>query len=218
MGKKSDSSSLTDNPIFLQVSMRKEIVGISLFFLVIFTLISLLSYSPADPSINHATSSGHIQNFFGLLGAQLAGILIGPFGIGAFWVPVLLLLTSIHFFRDHPSRAIVFTITGGILLVITTGSLLAIYNDHIIIFGNKFSSGGIIGIFLKSFLVKYSNVIGGVIILVLLWIIGLILATGFSLTNFSKRSWRSVVFSKDRLHTLFIKWKERRRKSKKSSK
>jgi len=119
--------------------MRKEIVGISLFFLVIFTLISLLSYSPADPSINHATSSGHIQNFFGLLGAQLAGILIGPFGIGAFWVPVLLLLTSIHFFRDHPSRAIVFTITGGILLVITTGSLLAIYNDHIIIFGNKFS-------------------------------------------------------------------------------
>jgi S-DNA-T family DNA segregation ATPase FtsK/SpoIIIE len=198
--------------------MRKEIIGISLFFLVILTLISLLSYSPADPSINHATSSDHIHNFFGLLGAQLAGILIGPFGLGAFWVPVLLLLTSIHFFRDHPSGAIVFTITGGILLVITTGSLLAIHSDHIIMFGNKFSSGGIIGIFLKSFLVKYSNVIGGVIILVLLWIIGLILATGFSLTNFSKRSWRSIVFSADRLHTLFIKWKEQRKKSKKSSK
>jgi S-DNA-T family DNA segregation ATPase FtsK/SpoIIIE len=198
--------------------MRKEIIGISLFFLVVFTLISLLSYSPADPSINHATSSGHIHNFFGLLGAQLAGILIGPFGLGAFWVPVLLLLTSIHFFRDHPSRAIVFTITGGVLLVITTGSLLAIYNDSIIIFGNKFSSGGIIGIFLKSFLIKYSNLIGSVIILVLLWIIGLILATGFSLTNFSKRSWRSLVFSADRLQTLFIKWKERRKKSKKSSK
>ena len=198
--------------------MRKEIIGISLFFLVIFTLISLLSYSPADPSINHATSTGHIHNFFGLLGAHLAGILIGPFGLGAFWVPVLLLLTSIHFFRDHPSRAIVFTITGGILLVITTGSLLAIHGDHIILFGNKFSSGGIIGIFLKSFLIKYSNVIGGVIILVLLFIIGLILATGFSLTNFSKRSWRSIVFSADRLHTLFVKWKERRKKLKKSSK
>jgi S-DNA-T family DNA segregation ATPase FtsK/SpoIIIE len=198
--------------------MRKEIIGISLFFLVIFTLISLLSYSPADPSINHATSSGHIHNFFGLLGAQLAGILIGPFGLGAFWIPVLLLLTSIHFFRGHPSRAIVFTSTGGILLVITTGSLLALYNDAIIIFGNKFSSGGIIGIFLKSFLVKYSNVTGSIIILVLLWIIGLILATGFSLTDFSKRSWRSVIFSAERVHTLFIKWKERRKKSKKSSK
>ncbi|MBW2644334.1 MAG: DNA translocase FtsK, partial [Deltaproteobacteria bacterium] len=59
---------------------------------------------------------------------------------------------------------------------------------------------------------------GGAIILFLLWIIGLILATGFSLTMFSKRSWRAVVFSTDRLRTLFVKWKERRKKSKKSSK
>jgi S-DNA-T family DNA segregation ATPase FtsK/SpoIIIE len=198
--------------------MRKEIIGIFLFFLVVLTLISLLSYSPADPSINTATSSGHIHNFFGLLGAHLAGILIGPFGLGAFWIPILLFLTSIHFFRGHPSRAIVFTIIGGIILVVTTGSLLAINNNYIIFFGNKFSSGGIVGIFLKSFLVKYSNVMGAAIILVLLWIIGLILATGFSLTSFSKRSWRSVVFATDRLHTLFIKWKERRKKSKKASK
>ncbi|MBW2574718.1 MAG: DNA translocase FtsK 4TM domain-containing protein [Deltaproteobacteria bacterium] len=198
--------------------MRKEIVGILLFFLVVLTLISLLSYSPTDPSINNATSAGHIHNFFGLFGAHMAGILIGLFGLGAFWIPILLLLTSIHFFRNHPARAIVFTITGGILLIITTGSLLAINHNHIIILGNKFSSGGIVGIPLKSFLVKYSNVMGGAIILFLLWIIGLILATGFSLTMFSKRSWRAVVFSTDRLRTLFVKWKERRKKSKKSSK
>jgi len=198
--------------------MRKEIIGILLFFLVVLTLISLLSYSPTDPSINNATSAGHIHNFFGLFGAHMAGILIGLFGLGAFWIPILLLLTSIHFFRNHPARAIVFTITGGILLIITTGSLLAINHNHIIILGNKFSSGGIVGIPLKSFLVKYSNVMGGAIILVLLWIIGLILATGFSLTMFSKRSWRAVVFSADRLRTLFVKWKEQRKKSKKSSK
>ncbi|MBW2644333.1 MAG: DNA translocase FtsK 4TM domain-containing protein [Deltaproteobacteria bacterium] len=63
--------------------MRKEIVGILLFFLVVLTLISLLSYSPTDPSINNATSAGHIHNFFGLFGAHMAGILIGLFGLGA---------------------------------------------------------------------------------------------------------------------------------------
>ncbi|MDH3344494.1 MAG: DNA translocase FtsK 4TM domain-containing protein, partial [Desulfobacteraceae bacterium] len=73
--------------------MRKEIIGILLFFLVIFTLISLLSYSPADPSINNARAAGQIHNFFGLFGAHLAGILIGLFGLGSFWVPILLLLT-----------------------------------------------------------------------------------------------------------------------------
>ena len=160
--------------------MRKEIVGILLFFLVILTLMSLLSYSPTDPSINNATSAGHIHNFFGLFGAHLAGILIGLFGLGAFWIPILLLLTSIHFFGNHPLRAIILTIAGGIILVIATGSLLAIKHNHVIIFGNKFSSGGMIGIPLKSFLIKYSNVMGGTIILVLLWIIGLISSHRFS--------------------------------------
>jgi S-DNA-T family DNA segregation ATPase FtsK/SpoIIIE len=198
--------------------MRREITGILLFFLVILTLISLLSYSPADPSINNARAAGHIHNFFGLFGAHLAGILIGLFGLGAFWIPILLLLTSIHIFGGHPGKAIILTLIGGIILMITTGSLLALKHNHIIIFGNKFSSGGIIGIPLKSFLVKYSNVVGGAIILVLLWIIGLILCTGFSLIRFAKRSWQTARFSADRLKTLFVKWREQRKKTKKSSK
>ena len=106
--------------------MRKEIIGIFCFFLVIFTLISLLSFSPDDPSIHNAKASGEIHNLFGRLGAHLAGVLIGIFGLGAFWIPLLLLLTSIHFFGDHPTKAKISTLIGGILLVVTTGSLLAV--------------------------------------------------------------------------------------------
>ena len=197
--------------------MRREITGILLFFLVILTLISLLSYSPADPSINNARAAGYIHNFFGLFGAHLAGILIGLFGLGAFWIPILLLLTSLHIFGGHSGKAIILTVIGGVFLMITTGSLLALKQNHILIFGSKFSSGGIIGIPLKSFLVKYSNVVGGTIILILLWIIGLILATGFSLIRFAKRSWQTTRFFVDRLKTLFIKWREQRKKSKKET-
>jgi S-DNA-T family DNA segregation ATPase FtsK/SpoIIIE len=197
--------------------MRREITGILLFFLVILTLISLLSYSPADPSINNARAAGYIHNFFGLFGAHLAGILIGLFGLGAFWIPILLLLTSLHIFGGHSGKAIILTVIGGVFLMITTGSLLALKQNHILIFGSKFSSGGIIGIPLKSFLVKYSNVVGGTIILILLWIIGLILATGFSLIRFAKRSWQTTRFFVDRLKTLFIKWREQRKKSKKEA-
>ena len=201
-----------------QDEMRREIAGILIFFFVILTLVSLLSYSPTDPSINTARAAGHIHNFFGLFGAQLAGILIGLFGLGSFWIPILLLLISIHFFGDHPNKAIIPTIIGGVILMITTGSLLAIKHNHIVIFGSKFSSGGIIGIPLKSFFVKYSNVMGGGIILFLLWIIGLILATGFSLIRFGKRIWLTTLFSVNRLKLLIIKWKEQRKKSKNRSK
>ena len=198
--------------------MRKEIIGILLFFLVILTLISLLSYSPADPSIHNARTTSQIHNLFGLFGAHMSGLFIGFFGLGAFWIPILLLLISIHFFGNHPNRAIILTLTGGFLLIITTGSLLAIKQNHIIIFGSKFSSGGIIGIPLKSFLVKYSNASGGVIILTLIWIIGLIMATGFSLLRFIKRCWQAAVCSKDFIFKLLVRLRERRQKIKKRPK
>ena len=197
--------------------MRKEIIGIFCFFLVIFTLISLLSFSPNDPSIHNAKATGEIHNLFGLLGAHLAGILIGLFGLGAFWIPLLLLLTSIHFFGDHPLKAKMSTLIGGILLVVTTGSLLAVRQDSYLLFDNRFSAGGLIGIPLKSFLTQYTNVTGALIILILLWIVGFILATGFSLIAFGLRCWEWISAVADRIMTLYLKWKERRERSKKFS-
>jgi S-DNA-T family DNA segregation ATPase FtsK/SpoIIIE len=195
--------------------MRKEIIGILLFFLVIFTLVSLLSYNPVDPSIHNASSTGQIHKLFGILGAHLSGILIGLFGLGAFWFPVLLLLASIQFLGHHPGKTIVYLIIGGILLVVTTGSLLTFRQDYYIIFGNKFTSGGMIGIPLKSLLVSYSNSGGAIIILILIWIIGLILATGFSVMAFMKRCWVEFSVIADRAKTLYLKWNERRKKARK---
>jgi S-DNA-T family DNA segregation ATPase FtsK/SpoIIIE len=193
--------------------MRKEIIGIILFFLVIFTLISLLSYSPADPSINHARMAKSIHNLFGIIGAHTAGILIGLFGLGAFWIPVLLLLISIYFFSNQPRETVVPIIIGGILLIVTTGSLLAFQKSHYLIFGNKFSSGGIIGMPLQAVVVKYSNPTGGIILLFLIWLIGFIMTTGFSLIRFGQRIWLGAKVVGERLNTVYIKWQERRKKA-----
>ncbi|MBW2177677.1 MAG: DNA translocase FtsK, partial [Deltaproteobacteria bacterium] len=195
--------------------MRKEIIGIILFFLVIFTLISLLSYSPEDPSINNAKATGDIHNIFGTFGAHVGGALIALFGIGAFWLPILLLLLSVQFFGKNPEAVILQRIAGGVLLIITTGSLIAFYSNHLAIFGSRFSSGGIVGIPLKSFLEKYTNTSGGVIILLLLWLIGFILTTGFSLVRFYKRSLGTGTRFGEKLKTFLIKYKERREKNRK---
>jgi S-DNA-T family DNA segregation ATPase FtsK/SpoIIIE len=195
--------------------MRKEIIGIFLFFLVIFTLISLVSFSPGDPSIHNAKAADSIHNLFGVVGAHVSGALIGLFGLGAFWIPLLLLFTSIHFFGDHPVQAKVSTLIGGIMLVVTTGSLLALQQDSYLLFGSQFSAGGIIGIPAKSFLIKYTNFTGALIILVLLWVVGFILTTGFSLIAFSLRCWDWILAIVDRSLTLYLKWKERHERAKK---
>jgi len=198
--------------------MRKEIIGIFLFFIVIFTLGSLLSYSPEDPSIHNAKAASDIHNLFGIFGAHVSGILIGLFGLGAFWIPILFLLSSIHFFGDYQGKAIILIMAGGIILIISTGSLLAFQQNHFIIFGSKFSSGGIMGIPIKSFLIKYTNHTGGAVILILMWLIGFIMATGFSLIIFLKRFWKLIITAVKSIKKLIVIWKERKEKAKKRSK
>jgi S-DNA-T family DNA segregation ATPase FtsK/SpoIIIE len=194
-------------------TMRKELIGLLLFFLVIFTLISLLSFSPADPSVNNAVAESEIHNLFGKLGAFTSGILIGLFGIGAFWIPILLMLASVHFLGNHAPRAIVLSITGGIVLAITTGSLLALQKNNYLIFGIPISSGGLIGIWLKSIMIDVANPTGGFVIFTLLWIAGFILATGFSICAFAGRCHRLFDGLRIRLRTALAKRKSRREKT-----
>ena len=195
--------------------MRKEIIGILLFFLVIFTLISLLSYSHTDPSIHNAVVGGQVSNLFGTLGAHVAGILVGLFGLGAFWLPVLLLLASICFFSSSSNKPVYPIAIGGILLLVTTGSLLAFKQDHYELFGSRFTAGGIVGMPLEAFLVKYTNLTGGIIILGLTWLIGFILSTGFSLVAFWRRmrTWFSGLV--ERIRSMRVKRQERREKARK---
>jgi S-DNA-T family DNA segregation ATPase FtsK/SpoIIIE len=195
--------------------MRREIISILLFFLVIFVLISLLSYSHLDPSIHHAKSSAKIYNLFGMVGAQLAGLLVGLFGLGAFWIPVLLLIVGLHLLGHHPRKMITCTLGGGLLLIITTGSLLALKGGIMTILGSQFSSGGMVGIPLTSLLIKYANLSGAAIILVVLWIVGFILATGFSLIAFLKAFSNQSIRLGQRMKQFHSKWIKRREKSKK---
>lgn len=172
--------------------MNREIVGICISFIVIFTAISLLSYHPSDPSLIAGgidTSEG-IHNLFGFIGAQISGLLIGLFGVGAFWIPVLLVLIGIHLWNGYDKKDLLSTIGGGVLLLFSTGALFAVRRHDLTIFGNSFPTGGVLGIPFSEFIIKYSNAVGGIIILILLWMIGFILATGISLITVGKKTWR----------------------------
>ena len=191
-------------------SMRNEIAGIVLFFLVIFTMISLMTYSPADPSINHVGPAGAANNFFGLLGAYMASILIGLFGLGAFWVPVLLLFFCNGILRNHSARYLMTTAGGGLILVIVTGSLFALYAPAYEIFGARYTAGGLIGHPMQRFLLTYTNMTGGTVILLVFFIIGFILATGISFIGILKNSWRAFLLALGRMQSAAARFRENR--------
>jgi S-DNA-T family DNA segregation ATPase FtsK/SpoIIIE len=198
--------------------MRKELIGIFLFFLVIFTLMSLLSYNPSDPSLNNAKEATEVHNLFGVVGSNIAGIFVGLFGIASFFIPATILFVSIRFFGDYTKRIILLTLGGGFLLLISTGGLLAFHKNCFDIFGREFSSGGVIGISLNSFLAGYLNVTGSFVVLAVLWIVGFVLATGLSAAGILNRLMGAIMAASERIATFYLKWKERREKSAKRTK
>ncbi|MFP4193792.1 MAG: DNA translocase FtsK [Desulfobacterales bacterium] len=168
------------------MTLRKEIAGIFIFFLVVFTAISLFSYSPADPSFNHASETGRVVNFFGLAGAYTAGLLTGLFGLGAFWVPVLLFLTCIRFYTHDSRMSPWLEASGGILMLVGTGALASLFKDGYVIFGTAYPSGGMIAEPVAVIFHEYANRAGALIILLLVLVIGFILTTGISLISASR--------------------------------
>jgi len=160
--------------------MRKELVSIILIFFIIFSMGSLASYSPEDPSIHHAGHTGEIENFFGFFGAHLSGFLIGLFGLGAFLIPILFFIGFLEFFKNRSGQALSVIASGGIILTVSFGSLLSFFQDTYILFGNGYNAGGMLGLPIKSFLLKYSNWTGGMVILSFSLLIGFILSTGIS--------------------------------------
>lgn len=183
--------------------MRKEITGILLFSLVLFTAASLFSYSPADPSFHNARSAVYVENFFGIAGAHLAGLLIGFFGIGAFWIPVLLLIASVRPYNGRGHSALFIGI-GGIVLVIATGSLFALFGDQYRIFGRSFMAGGIIGSPLQSAVAGYANKSGAMVILLVCFTIGFIMATGISVITAVKNGLRLLVVGARRMKGMIL--------------
>ncbi|NOX35715.1 MAG: DNA translocase FtsK [Deltaproteobacteria bacterium] len=165
--------------------MKKELYGILLIFFIVLAAVSLFSYNVSDPCIgNHFfTTPDHIHNAFGLLGAHFAGFFIFLFGLGAFWVPVVSGFISVWLLKGRTTRIIWLTMLGGLFLMICTGGMLFLFKDEYSFAGTSISSGGIIGITFTSFLLKYANITGSIIILLFFLVIGFILTTGISLIS-----------------------------------
>jgi len=165
--------------------MKKELYGILLFFLIVLTAVSLFSYHISDPCVGNDffIIPDNIHNAFGLLGAHLSGFFIYLFGLGAFWIPVILGFISVWLLKGREIKIIWLTLLGGLFLMICTGGMLFLFKDNYPVLGTSISSGGVVGIAFTSFLLKYANITGCIIILTFFLIIGFILATGISVIS-----------------------------------
>ncbi len=142
---------------------------------MVFVFFSLASFSPDDLSRSPADTSSGMQNIFGISGAWAAYVLFRLFGMGSFWIPVILFYVGINFPSDDGPDYIeqAQQASGSLLLVIATGGM---FNTSSV-FGERFSEGSIISGTIQELLFRYAHPAGGYLILVSVFLVGFILVS-----------------------------------------
>jgi len=157
----------------------RDFLGIAVFAFSLFTIISLATYSPTDPSMNTSLSSQKVvTNSGGLIGAYISDGLVQLFGSGAFFFPIITLIIGWACIRGKEFNHWPLRLTSGIFLLTGLCALCAIQMNSDPIFKNYAQVGGLTGAALGTFLVIWLSNTGATIFLVTMILISLLAMTG----------------------------------------
>jgi DNA segregation ATPase FtsK/SpoIIIE, S-DNA-T family len=166
-----------------------EIAGLICLAVALFLMLALLSYHPLDPSFTrYVPEAAPFHNWTGAAGSYTADTLIRLLGVGILWLPGLLLVAALRFFRD-PLFRIGATMTAGLAgLVFATSGIFALTVGKIEFYGIPLHAGGLLGTVTARFLDSYLRMAGSLIILGLILIVALMILFDFSVVSFAERS------------------------------
>lgn len=156
--------------------MLTDLSSLLLVFLGLLFLISLLSFSQADPSLNHSVSgNAEIENWTGLIGAYLSGLMADILGISSYIIALGVLGLGLS--RAMPSFELGWWRWLGLLVLALCISAAGSQGDISI---GEIRGGGVLGTLVSSYAVRLFSVPGAV----LTWIF-LILACSYLITGLS---------------------------------
>lgn len=115
---------LVDNP------RLNEMLGVLLLLFAVGTLLSLVSYSPFDPSTNVATDDRRASNWMGLAGALAADLVLQSIGLIGFTIPVWILLLAVKRIRNSTLERPLRKVVGVLLLMLVGCCALAMTGDR----------------------------------------------------------------------------------------
>ena len=150
--------------------LKQEIVGILLLALSLFSAISLISY--------YLTERGRPTNWGGVVGDYLSELLFFIIGLTSYTIPFVILILAIEFLLK---REVSSWLKRAVSLVIYLLSLSALLS---LVIGEDRVAGGVIGQHISFYLSFYLGTTGSFISLSALFIISVVIATGFSLLDF----------------------------------
>jgi S-DNA-T family DNA segregation ATPase FtsK/SpoIIIE len=179
-------------------SRLNEIIAVVLLAVSVLIFLCLVSYNTSDPTFNTA-SSQKVQNWIGVVGANLAEALFSAVGIVAYIFPALLALIAWRVFQSVGLRPRVSQIIGFSLFVASASALSSLIGWH----------GGMLGALLTTYSVRLLSTVGATVLLLALATTSVLLITNFTLTwvfGHFEVGWENF-----KIH--FAEWKAKRREA-----
>ncbi|MEP7148277.1 MAG: DNA translocase FtsK 4TM domain-containing protein [Acidobacteriota bacterium] len=179
-------------------SRLNEIIAVVLLAVSVLIFLCLVSYNPSDPTFNTA-SSQRVQNWIGVVGANLAETLFSAVGIVAYIFPALLALIAWRVFQSESLRPRLSQMIGFSLFVASISALCSLIGWH----------GGILGALLTTYSIRLLSTVGAAVLLLSVATTSVLLITNFTLTwafGHFEVGWENF-----RIH--FVEWKAKRREA-----
>ncbi len=159
-----------------------EAVGLLLFLLGLAVALSLVSYSPADPSWNTATGAAHTHNLLGISGAKWADLLLQIFGISVFLLPFHIWALAWKWVRSSTIESPWFRVFGALALWFCISTACGLIRNPVLIAGAVRTSG-IVGMVMADYLLARFDLAGAAIITVAAGIAALYFASTFEVST-----------------------------------
>ncbi|NIQ00332.1 MAG: DNA translocase FtsK [Nitrospinaceae bacterium] len=127
-------------------NLKRDFMGLGTIGLALFALVSLISYSPHDPSFHRFSTQGEqIHNYGGVVGSYMADGLVRFFGTGALALPLVAFLVGWAVVRGQEFRRWPMVLLFGSIFLMALCSLLALQLKHDPYFGGDVATGGWLG-------------------------------------------------------------------------
>ncbi|MBI2817530.1 MAG: DNA translocase FtsK [Acidobacteria bacterium] len=163
-----------------------ELIGVVWMAFGLLCLLSLVTFSSSDPSLNSASPSAAAQNWAGEIGAFSADLLYQLFGISSLLLPMALLWVGWKWIRSQPFDSPGAKCTGAVLFFASFMAALSLVpmpaRIHL-----AFRPGGVLGLLASEVLLKSLNGPGSAILLVVTILASLYLMTTFSMAETTDR-------------------------------
>ncbi|MBI5194337.1 MAG: DNA translocase FtsK [Nitrospirae bacterium] len=182
----------------------EEIKGIIYLAFSLLLFVSLVSYSPDDPSLNSVSTSTDIINMTGIMGAYISDLFFSFFGGASYIFPIAILINGWRKLRGGEATYSKVRYIGFFMLLLSLPAFLHInFNRISLSVKGSIPAGGLVGDIISSLLVGCCATFGTYVITFTTVVIAAVMATGLSPVRVFRTAFNGAGFPLSKIREIF---------------